>query len=66
MENRKNKILVIAFITILTLTTGCGVTITRNQYYGYPNQPEKSATKKETNNHHQTDTLNNTKNGENR
>ncbi len=65
MENRKKKILAISFIAILTLTTGCGITITRNQYYGYTNQQEKSPTKKETNNHYQTDTLNNTKNGEN-
>ena len=65
MENRKNKILAITFIAILTLTTGCGVTITRNQYYGYPNQPEITPTKKETNIHNQTDTTNNTKIGEN-
>lgn len=63
MENRKNKILVIALVSMLTLTTGCGITITRNHYYGYPNEPEKSPTKRETNNHYQTDKLNNTKNG---
>ena len=37
MENRKNKIWVIALISALTLMiNSCGITITRNQYYSNP------------------------------
>lgn len=32
MGNRQNKVKIIALISILTLTTGCGITITRNHY----------------------------------
>lgn len=38
MENRKSKILVIAFLFTLSLITGCSITTTRNQYYGFPDQ----------------------------
>lgn len=56
MGNRKNKALIIAFISMLTLTAGCGVTITRNHYYAYPKQStDKSNT---------ADTLINNKNDE--
>jgi len=41
MGNRKNKILAIAFTAIMTFTTGCGITITRNHYYSYPDQSVK-------------------------
>ena len=40
MKNTRNKTLVIAVISALTLMTGCGITITRN-YYNYPD-PEHS------------------------
>lgn len=33
MRNRKYKVLIITLISTLTLTTGCGITITRNHYY---------------------------------
>lgn len=37
MGNRKKIAMVIAFASILALTTGCGITITRN-YYSCPDQ----------------------------
>lgn len=65
MENRKNKVLVIAFISILTLTTGCGITITKNHYYTYPEQRIKKSNIIESQNEHSADTLINNKNGQN-
>jgi len=65
MENRKNKVLYIAFISILTLTTGCGITITRNHYNAYPDQSVKKSNKNEAQVDHAVDTLTNNKNGQN-
>ena len=65
MGNRKNKILVIVIMSILYLTTGCAITITRNQYYSYPNQREKSPVKNETKKNSPADSLTNTKYGQN-
>lgn len=45
MENRKYKTLVIALTSALTLT-GCGITITRNQYYSSSDQTEYIKLKK--------------------
>ncbi len=41
MGNGKNKFLVIALISILALTAGCGITITRNKYYSCSDQSKK-------------------------
>ena len=65
MEKRNNKLLAIAFIAILTLTTGCGITITRNHYYGYPDQSVKKSNKNEVQINYPVDTLTNYKNGQN-
>ena len=65
MGNRKRKILLIALISTLSLTMGCGINITRNQYYGYPDQIKK--TKQNAGGINYTaDTLVNSKNGQNR
>ena len=64
MGNRKSKILVIALISTLTLTTGCGISITRNQYYGYPDQSKKS-NQNEVGSNYIADTLIIKKNGQN-
>lgn len=64
MENRKNKILAIALISILTLTTGCGITITRNHYYAYPDQSVKKSNKNEVQIDFAADTLTNNRNGQ--
>ena len=42
MENKKNKILVIAFILTLNLITACTITTTRNQYYDCPHKHKDS------------------------
>ncbi|SDD78007.1 hypothetical protein SAMN04487894_11390 [Niabella drilacis] len=47
MGSRKNSAFVIAIISTLTLATGCGITITRNHYYAYPDQSVKKSNKKE-------------------
>jgi hypothetical protein len=65
MENRKNKILPLTFIAILTLTAGCGITITRNHYYAYPDQSVKKSNKDEAQINYPVDTLTNSKNGQN-
>ncbi len=62
MENRNSKIGMIVLISMIVLITGCGITINRNQYYGYPDQGGKPLMKKNQN-HLQTDTLNNIGNG---
>lgn len=66
MGNRKNLIFGVVLISTITLTTSCGITITRNQYYGTRGQIEKPSAKKEDNNSNQTYTLKNMKNGQNR
>ena len=65
MGNRKNKILVIAFITIMTLTTGCGITITRNHHYGYPDHSIKKSNNNDVPTDYFIDSLTNNKNGPN-
>ncbi len=65
MENRKNKIWVIAFISILSLTTGYRIAITRNQYYGYPVERDKKGIKCETIKNCPANSLTNTRNGQN-
>ena len=64
MENRKSKILVMALISTLALTTGCGINITRNQYYGYSVQSEKN-NQNEGGSNYIADALTNNKNGQN-
>jgi len=56
MENRNNKIWVIAGICTLAMTAGCGISITRNQYYGNPTSPDKPPTIEETKHPYQADT----------
>lgn len=34
MENGKSKLLIVVLMTMLCLTTGCVITLTKNQYYG--------------------------------
>lgn len=65
MGNTKNKSLAIASIAILPLITGCGITITRNHYYCYPDQSVKKSNKNETPTNYPIDTLTNYKNGQN-
>lgn len=65
MENKKSKILAIVFIEILTLTTGCGITITRNHYYAYPDQSVKKSNKNDAQIEYPVDTLINNKHGQN-
>ena len=65
MGKRNNKLLVIAFIAILTFTTGCGITINRNYYYGYPDQSVKKSNTNEAQIDYSIDTLTNNKNGRN-
>ncbi len=65
MKNRKNKILAIAFFFSLILTSGCSISTTRNQYYGFPNQ-SKSIQQDEASSKQVADTLKNRSNGENR
>ena len=55
MENKQNKIWVIAFILTLSLITGCTITTTRNQYYGWPD-PGKNTNQKESVSKHVVDT----------
>ncbi len=62
MGNRKSKFLVIALISTLTLAAGCGITITRNQYYGYPVQ-SKIIKQNDARSDHPADTLTTKKNG---
>lgn len=64
MGNRKSKILVVALISTQSLTTGDGITITRNQYNGPSNQSRKSP-QKEVGNIYAADTLINNKDGQN-
>ena len=64
MKNRKSKILVVALIATLTLTTGCSITTTRNKYYGYPDESEKSK-QNEVGSSYISDTLINKKDGQN-
>ena len=42
MENKKSKILVIAFVLTLSLITGCSISTTRNQYYSCPDQSKNT------------------------
>lgn len=65
MGNRKYKLLAITLIAIMTLTTGCGITITKNHYYGYPDQTVKKSNNYETLIDYPVDTLTNNKNGQN-
>ena len=65
MGNKKNKILVIVFFFTLSLITGCTITTTRNQYYGFPDQG-KNIKQNEVGSKYVTDTLKNRNNGQNR
>lgn len=65
MENRKSKILVIASFFTLSLITGCSITTTRNQYYGFPDQ-NKIVKQDKAGSKYIADTLKNTKNVRNR
>lgn len=65
MEYRNNKILVFAPIAILTLTTGCDISITRNHYYTYPDQSVKKSNKNEAQIAYPVYKLTNNKNGQN-
>lgn len=65
MGNRKNKVLAIAFIAVLTSATGCGITITRNCYHAYPDQNVKKSNRNEAPTGYRADTLINNKNGQN-
>ena len=65
MKNKKNKILVIAFFLTLSLITGCNITTTRNQYYGFSDQ-SKSLKQDKAGSKYVADTLKNRNNGENR
>lgn len=65
MKNEYNKIMTIGFITMLTLTTGCVITTTRNHYYAYPDQNVKKSNKSEAKKNHAVDTLINIRNGQN-
>ena len=64
MKNRKSILLVILFVSILTLIAGCGITITKNQYYSYSDQSEKTE-QYETESNNSSDTLINIKNERN-
>ena len=66
MGNIKNKIIGIVLIFTITMATGCGITITKNQYYVAPDKFKKLATKKNNNTNNQTYALKNMKNGQNR
>lgn len=66
MDSKKYKIWVIVCITILTFTTGCEVIITKNQYYGYPDNIEKLPPQKQMNIQYQSQATNTVNNGENR
>ncbi len=66
MGNGKNKIFGIVLISTIILTSGCGITITRNQFFGNQDKIEKSSAKKENDNHNQADALKNMKNEQNR
>ena len=65
MGNKKNKILVIVFFFTLSLITGCTITTTRNQYYGFPDQ-SKNIKQNQVGSKYVTDTLKNRNNGQNR
>ena len=60
MENKKNRVLVISFILTLSVITGCTITTTRNQYYGWPDQIQNSNQNK-AGSKHVVDTLTNKK-----
>lgn len=62
MGNKKIKVLAIAFISIQALTTGCGITITRNYHYSYPNERIEKANKSKEKINDYTDTLTNNRN----
>ena len=64
MGNGRSKILVIALISTLTLTTGCAISITRNQSYNYPDQSKKTIQNKAGSNS-SADTLKNIQDGGN-
>lgn len=66
MGNKKNKIFVIALISTLSMTAGCGITITRNQNYIYSDQTEKPISKNDNNNNNQADALKNMQDERNR
>ena len=65
MESKKNKILVIAFFLTLSLITGCSITTTRNQYYGFPDQ-SKNLKQDKAGSKYVADTVKNRNNGQNR
>jgi hypothetical protein len=65
MENRQNNVKVIAVIAILTLTTGCGITVTRNYYYSCPDKSIKELNKNKEQISNTTYLLINQKNGYN-
>jgi hypothetical protein len=62
MENKKTKMITIAFVGLTILTTGCGITLTRNYYYGNPDQQEKTSTHKGSKNNIPVDILTNRRN----
>ncbi len=62
MRNRKNKIWVVVLISVLTLTTGCAITTTRNYYGTFPDQSVKEPNKNEAQINYPVDTLTNIKN----
>ena len=66
MGNLKNKIIGIVIISTITLATGCGITITRTQYFVGTEKIDTPFAKKENNNINQASALKNMKNGQNR
>lgn len=65
MGNIKNKILAVVFVSILILTTGCTITVTRNHYYTYSDQIIKKSNKNEAQIDYAVDILINYKNEQN-
>ena len=65
MKNNKNKIPVVTFLLTLSLITGCNITTTRNQYYGFPDQ-SKNLKQDKAGSKYAADTLKNRNNGQNR
>ena len=54
----------IAFLAVLTLTMGCGISVAKNFYYCSPEQHEQSSTQKADQQPLLVDTLNTTGNGQ--
>jgi hypothetical protein len=57
MENKINRVFAFAIIATLTLSTGCGITVTKNYYYTNPSQNLSKPNKKEVQTYQATDTL---------